>query len=148
MKRLAIVDDASESVIGEWSGGDEQQLPARAGVTYVAIPDDVESRVGLRWRGGTRFDPFPETTRLVPVERFFDLFRYAQREAIFDLDATDKQVRDYLRRVDTGSAIDLLHPRVALGLTFLNSKGVFGADAAVADTEIARIVAGTLPPGE
>jgi len=94
---------------------------------------------------GTFGEPSAEEHHFIRADEFYDLFTFEQRERIFDLELTDKQVRDLVRRVNAGGPIDLRSPRVGGGLLFLKSLGVFGADEAVAYDEIARILAGAEP---
>lgn len=70
--KLAIVDNATQIVVGEWTGGNEQALPEKAGYTFVAVPEDSASVSGYTWNGGESFSkqlpPQPEVTQLDRIE--------------------------------------------------------------------------------
>lgn len=153
MKRIVTVDDATGNVIGQWMGGDEQDLEPVTGHTHITLAaGDTADYSRKRWNG-TAFEDLPRPTLAVSAYAFMDLFTAAERKAIRQKargDATaspvvppDDDIADYVHRLDlkasVGESIELRSPKVGAGLDLLIAKGV------LASTRKAQIIAGTPP---
>lgn len=142
MKHIVTIYTATGMVQGEWMGGDEQVLPPVVGRTYVEVPDDGQSYIGMRWLGGISFEDVASVpvTTMSPLD-FHGLFTPSERAATRALDESgDDQVADALMALQLAAVVDRVDTRVGSYLDMLVAKGVLTSARKTA------ILAGTVPP--
>ena len=142
MKRIVITRDSNGAVVGQWSGGDEQDLAPVAGHTYITLAaGDTRDYNGQRWTG-TAFALIPPApVRVLSPLDFARRFTMAEEAAIDALADTNRTVKAWMRRLGLATSVNLDHADVINGLTYLKSVGVpsVWADAMTADRRIAEI---------
>lgn len=142
MKRIVTIDDVTGNVLGEWSGGNEQDLAPVAGRTYITLAEgDTASHMGLRWNGSSFELIPPAPVRVLSPIDFARRFTRAEETAIDTLADTNRIVKALMRRLTLVQTVNLDHADVIAGLAYLKSVGIpsVWADAATADSRIAAI---------
>lgn len=150
MKQIVTVRDADSIAIGQWTGGDNQTLPPRAGYTQVAILENEEQQyAGMRWLGGTSFEAVtPVIRKLSPLD-FVRRFTVTEEKTIRRLAKSNEDVELAINRLAlVKESVDLDHLDVLTYLGLMKRVSLdpntpanlrVWPDAATADTRIAVI---------
>ena len=90
----------------------------------------VSNNTGV-WNGVTLdFDPLAVVVRLDKID-FLDLFTDAEMDNILDAEATDKNVRRFLKKLDMTSLVVMTNQSTINGLNYMEAVGLIGAGRAV-----------------
>lgn len=142
MKRIVTIDAVTGNVLGEWSGGDEQELTLVAGRTYITLAaGDTASHSGQRWNGSSFELIPPAPVRVLSTIDFARRFQRAEETAIATLADSNRIVQALMRRLTLAQSVNLDHADVINGLAYLKSVGIpsVWADEQTADARIAAI---------